>query len=97
MKKDPWDYVGQIKFDTNVHENASLKFLIEFAGPQNVLLGTDLPFSTAIENPFGMLNAAAGGDARSGRFRKPAPPPFSSCRAKRRLRDNPSADRRGYG
>ena len=64
VKKDPWDYVGQIKFDTNVHENASLKFLIEFAGAENVLLGTDLPFSTAIEDPFGMLDAAAGGEAR---------------------------------
>ena len=62
MKKDPWDYVGQIKFDTNMHENASLKFLIEFAGAENILLGTDLPFSTAIEDPFGMLNAAAGSE-----------------------------------
>jgi aminocarboxymuconate-semialdehyde decarboxylase len=60
--KDPWKYVGQIKFDTNLHELASLKFLIEFAGPENVLLGTDLPFATAIQNPMDMLKAAAGSE-----------------------------------
>ena len=76
VKKDPWDYVGQIKFDTNVHENASLKFLIEFAGTENVLLGTDLPFSTAIENPFGMLNAAAGSDAAIRQISETGPAAF---------------------
>ena len=76
VKKDPWDYVGQIKFDTNVHENASLKFLIEFAGAENVLLGTDLPFSTAIENPFGMLNAAAGSDAAIRQISETGPAAF---------------------
>ena len=64
VKKDPWDYVGQIKFDTNVHENASLKFLIEFAGAENVLLGTDLPFSTAIDRP---VRHAECGCGRRGR------------------------------
>ena len=63
MKKDPWDYVGQIKFDTNVHENASLKFLIEFAGADNVMLGTDWPFATGIDKPLDMLDATAGGAA----------------------------------
>jgi hypothetical protein len=59
-----------------VHENASLKFLIEFAGPENILLGTDLPFSTAIENPFGMLNAAAGSDAAIRQISETGPAAF---------------------
>ena len=63
VAKDPWDYVGQLIFDTNIHETASLKFLIEFAGAENVVLGTDLPFATGIKAPFEMLKSAAGSDA----------------------------------
>jgi hypothetical protein len=40
-----------------------LKFLIEFAGADNVMLGTDWPFATGIDKPLGMLDATAGGAA----------------------------------
>lgn len=71
--KDPWSYVGQIKFDTNLHDVASLRFLIEVAGADNVLLGADLPFATATPMPVEMVKAAAGSEMAADRIAKRNP------------------------
>jgi aminocarboxymuconate-semialdehyde decarboxylase len=63
VAKDPWKYVGQLIFDTNIHEVASLKFLIDFAGAENVVLGSDLPFATGIKNPLDLVKAATASEA----------------------------------
>ena len=59
---DPWKYVGQLIFDTNLHDPMSLRFLIDAAGPEHVVFGTDLPFGTAAPDPLGLLSGAVDGD-----------------------------------
>jgi aminocarboxymuconate-semialdehyde decarboxylase len=59
--EDPWAYIGQVVFDTITHDVAALTYLVSRVGPANVLLGTDLPFDMATQNPVGELQQAAGG------------------------------------
>lgn len=61
--KDPWSYVGQIKFDSFLHDAGQLRFLIDQAGAENVLIGTDSSFPSAPASPVGELREAARGDA----------------------------------
>jgi aminocarboxymuconate-semialdehyde decarboxylase len=63
--KDPWSYVGQIKFDTHLHDPLALRFLIEKAGPENVLIGTDCSFPSATPEPVRELRDALGDDDAS--------------------------------
>ena len=60
---DPWAYSQRLFFDIITHDPSSLAFLIDRAGPQRVVLGTDLPFDMATPDPIGLLEAAAGPDA----------------------------------
>jgi aminocarboxymuconate-semialdehyde decarboxylase len=59
---DPWSYVGQLKFDTHLHDPVALRFLVEKAGPANVLIGTDCSFPSCTPSPMGELREALGGD-----------------------------------
>ena len=59
---DPWAYVGQIKFDTHLHDPVALRFLIEKAGPENVMIGTDCSFLSATPAPMDELRQAVGDD-----------------------------------
>lgn len=60
--KEPWDYVGQLKFDSFLHDVGQLRFLITQAGAENVLIGTDCSFLSATPTPVSDLRAAADGD-----------------------------------
>jgi aminocarboxymuconate-semialdehyde decarboxylase len=46
-RRSPMSYLGNLLFDTVVFEQRSLGFLLELAGPERVLFGTDLPFDMA--------------------------------------------------
>lgn len=59
---DPWSYVGQVKFDTHVHDPVALRFLVEKAGPANVLIGTDCSFPSCTPSPMDELREALGAD-----------------------------------
>jgi aminocarboxymuconate-semialdehyde decarboxylase len=61
-KRDPWSYVGQIKFDCFLHDVGQIRFLIQQAKPENVLLGTDASFASLMPDPVGMIRAAADGN-----------------------------------
>jgi aminocarboxymuconate-semialdehyde decarboxylase len=61
--QDPWSYVGQIKFDSHVHDPVALRFLIEKAGSANVLIGTDCSFPSCTPAPMAELRLALGDDA----------------------------------
>ena len=63
-RRDPWSYVGQIKFDSFVDDVAQLRFLIEHAGPANVCIGTDCSFASGAKRPVLDLRAAARGDEK---------------------------------
>jgi len=62
-KRDPWSYVGQIKFDCFLHDPQQIRFLISQAKPENVLLGTDASFRSMMPDPVGVLREAADGNA----------------------------------
>jgi aminocarboxymuconate-semialdehyde decarboxylase len=61
--RDPWSYVGQIKFDTHLHDPVALRYLIERAGIDNVLVGTDCSFLSQTGDPIRELSDAVDGDA----------------------------------
>jgi aminocarboxymuconate-semialdehyde decarboxylase len=62
---DPYAYFGRIFVDTITHDAAALRFLVERAGPDNVVMGTDLPFDMATPEPVAALEAAVdAGTAR---------------------------------
>jgi aminocarboxymuconate-semialdehyde decarboxylase len=56
---DPWAYRDHLFFDIITHDPSALAYLIERAGPERVLMGTDLPFDMATPDPIGLLQAAA--------------------------------------
>jgi aminocarboxymuconate-semialdehyde decarboxylase len=58
LPADPWAYVGRILFDSHVHSVEVLRFLIEIAGSENVVIGTDCSFMSATPSPMGELRAA---------------------------------------
>lgn len=49
--RDPSDYLGAFYYDTITHSPVALDFLVRWAGPERVLLGTDLPFDMADDDP----------------------------------------------
>jgi aminocarboxymuconate-semialdehyde decarboxylase len=62
---DPHAYFGRILVDTITHDAAALRFLVQRAGADNVLMGTDLPFDMATPEPVAALEEAV--DAETAR------------------------------
>jgi len=63
-KRDPWSYVGQIKFDCFLHDVGQIRFLIQQAGAENVLIGTDASFASLMPDPVGIVRQAVDGDEK---------------------------------
>ena len=59
---DAWAYPGRIFMDTITHDAATLRHLVERAGPDAVVMGTDLPFDMATPEPVAALADAVGSD-----------------------------------
>ncbi|WP_310739591.1 amidohydrolase family protein [Microbispora sp. H10830] len=60
----PSAYLRRIWFDSLVYEPAALRALVEAAGPDRVVLGSDHPFDMGVEDPLDRLRAALpAGDA----------------------------------
>src|SRR5262249_13235510 len=49
--RDPADYFGRVRTDCLTHDRRALRFLIDQAGIDNVLMGTDLPCDMASPEP----------------------------------------------
>ncbi|XP_068716028.1 2-amino-3-carboxymuconate-6-semialdehyde decarboxylase-like [Montipora foliosa] len=47
----PRKYIGQIFTDSLVHDENALKYLVDFIGQENVLLGSDYPFPLGEHHP----------------------------------------------
>jgi aminocarboxymuconate-semialdehyde decarboxylase len=58
--EEPLAYAGQIRSDCLTHDRKALAFLIDQLGPENILMGTDLPCDMASPEPWDALVAAAG-------------------------------------
>lgn len=63
LPAEPWSYVGRIKFDCLVYDVDSIRFLVQKAGAENVMIGTDCSFSSAPVAPVDDLRAAIDDDA----------------------------------
>jgi len=58
ISKPPTEYLKQFYFDTITHDPVVLKSLVEFAGADHVLLGSDYPFDMGNENPADLIRSA---------------------------------------
>jgi aminocarboxymuconate-semialdehyde decarboxylase len=56
--KAPSAYAGQMTYDSIVHAPKALRFLIDIAGIDNVVLGTDYSFPPADMEPLALLQSA---------------------------------------
>ena len=54
----PTEYLKRFFFDTVTHDPAVLRDLVEFAGAERVLLGSDYPFDMGDENPAEFVRAS---------------------------------------
>jgi aminocarboxymuconate-semialdehyde decarboxylase len=52
ISRPPTEYLKGFYFDTITHDRASLQYLIDFAGVDHVLLGSDYPFDMGNEKPI---------------------------------------------
>lgn len=53
-----WEFFGRLYFDTITHDAQALRYLVERAGLEHVVLGTDLPFDMALATPVAALAEA---------------------------------------
>jgi aminocarboxymuconate-semialdehyde decarboxylase len=49
--RNPREYFGRIYFDSCVHDDAALRYLIDVAGARTIMLGTDYPFPLGEQEP----------------------------------------------
>jgi aminocarboxymuconate-semialdehyde decarboxylase len=62
---EPSAYASRMIYDSIVHAPKALRFLIDLAGIENVVLGTDYSFPPADMEPLAFLRAAGLSDAQS--------------------------------
>jgi aminocarboxymuconate-semialdehyde decarboxylase len=60
MKQPPSAYLGQLYFDSLVYTTGTARQLIDVAGADHVLLGTDYPFDMGVTDPLSRLDAVPG-------------------------------------
>ncbi len=59
----PSSYLSKIWFDTVVHDERALRWLVEAAGADRVLLGSDFPFDMGLDDPVAFVRGAGLPDA----------------------------------
>ena len=59
-KTGPDPLARALYYDALTHSPASTRFLLDLAGPQHVMLGTDCPFGMGEQDPVGALQATPG-------------------------------------
>lgn len=64
IHRAPSEYLERFYMDTITHNDSALRWLIDLVGPDRVVLGTDLPFDMADEDPVGRLDRVTEGPAR---------------------------------
>lgn len=61
IPQPPTEYLKRFYFDTITHDSALLRGLVDFAGADHVLLGSDYPFDMGNERPADLVRAAGLG------------------------------------
>ena len=65
--RNPRDYFNQLFFDSCVHDDRALRYLLDVAGVKHVMLGTDYPFPLGEQHPgsgIAALNLSESDQAR---------------------------------
>jgi aminocarboxymuconate-semialdehyde decarboxylase len=57
--RDPIEYLPRLVFDSLVHDEAALRYLIELAGPERIALGSDYPFPLGEHAPGSLIESLA--------------------------------------
>jgi aminocarboxymuconate-semialdehyde decarboxylase len=57
LGEDPEQSIRRFHFDTVTHDRGLLRALIDYAGPERVLLGSDYPFDMADPDPVGTVRS----------------------------------------
>jgi aminocarboxymuconate-semialdehyde decarboxylase len=58
LSEPPEDSLRRLHYDTITHDSSLLRAVVEFAGPERVLLGSDQPFDMADPRPVETVRAA---------------------------------------
>jgi aminocarboxymuconate-semialdehyde decarboxylase len=61
-RRSPAAWLRRFYFDALTHDSAALQFLVEKAGADRVMIGTDAPFDMAEDDPLGMIETLPGLD-----------------------------------
>lgn len=60
LTRPPSDWLRRLYYDTVLHSPESLRFLLDFAGPEHVVLGSDYPFEMGEQEPLRAVEAIPG-------------------------------------
>jgi aminocarboxymuconate-semialdehyde decarboxylase len=60
VARPPSEQLRRLYFDTVTHSPAVLRFLLDFAGPDHVVLGSDYPFEMGQPDPVGLVRSLEG-------------------------------------
>ncbi|TXK64388.1 amidohydrolase family protein [Alkalisalibacterium limincola] len=66
--RNPREYFGRLYFDSCVHDDAALRYLIDVAGVDTVMLGTDYPFPLGEQEPGAGISALGLEDTAQARL-----------------------------
>jgi aminocarboxymuconate-semialdehyde decarboxylase len=61
LKRSPLEYLNQFYFDSITHHPLALRYLIEWAGADRVMLGSDFPYDMGDPDPVGTFEDAVVG------------------------------------
>jgi aminocarboxymuconate-semialdehyde decarboxylase len=68
LTRAPSRWLRQLYYDTVVHDPEVLAWLVDFAGADHVLLGSDYPFEMGDPDPVGTVRSVSGLDDRQRRL-----------------------------
>ena len=66
--RNPREYLKQLYFDTCVHDQRALQYLIDTFGSSQVMLGTDYPFPLGEQSPGACIDALSLSPEAAGRL-----------------------------
>ena len=66
--RNPREYLKQLYFDTCVHDQRALQYLIDTVGSSQVMLGTDYPFPLGEQSPGACIDALSLSSEAAGRL-----------------------------
>lgn len=66
--RNPREYLGKMWFDSCVHDQAALRYLLDVAGSNKVMLGTDYPFPLGEQEPGSGIAALGLSDSEQAQL-----------------------------